>query len=195
MNETKIALTGKMRSGKSTVAEYLAKEYGFKRVSFSTELKRCVYYLFDIKTFDNRYGKPREILQKFGQFCRTIDNDVWVRKCFQEIKCLENLAKLLRRKDFRIVIDDLRQPNEYDRCRAEGFVIVRVTAPDSLRIERIEASGEGFDLEAFNHETEQYVDTFDVDYEIRNDSDLDSLYAQVDAIMRNLGVTKKTNKG
>lgn len=186
MNETKIALTGKMRSGKSTVAEYISKEYSFERFSFSTALKGYVYEIFGLSDFSGK--KPRRLLQDFGQFCRSIDPDVWVRHCFDAIRWRENMAG----RKLNIVIDDLRQPNEHDRCRAEGFVIVRVTAPDEVRIERMWDAGEVFDAETFEHETESYVDSFAVDYEIENGGSLAELYAQVDRMMDDLGVKKIT---
>lgn len=188
MNAVKIALTGKMRSGKNTVADYLEKEYGFVQFAFADSLKLIVTQLFGLDEEDGI--QYRKLLQKFGQYCRSIDPDVWIRQCFEDMMQYEFYYETCDGKKMPIVITDLRQPNEYDRCRAEGFVIVRVTAPDELRIERIKQMGEEYDDETLNHETEQYVDTFDVDYEIRNDSDLDSLYAQVDAIMHDLGVQK-----
>ena len=192
MNTVKIALTGKMRSGKSTVALYLVEKYGFKRFSFAEKLKKHANEIF------GEQANPRKLYQWFGQTMRQYDPDIWVRKCFESIE----MSRLVHETyyiegvngPFRVVIDDLRQQNEYERCRSEGFIIVRVTAPEEIRIDRLIDSGEEYDDATFYHETEMYVDNFVADYEIRNDGDFNSLHAQVDAIMRELDVTK-TNKG
>lgn len=171
-----IALTGKFRSGKDEVARYLCDKYGYKRFAFGDALKRHYHELFGPTT-----GKDREGYQWFGQTMRERDPNIWVRKCFAAID--EMRSEWFRT---RAVITDLRQPNEYDRCRSEGFVIVRINCPDEIRIGRARAAGDDFTTEDLHHETEQYVDTFGVDFEIDNSGTLDELYAQVDEIMAKL---------
>src|SRR5690625_5115450 len=83
----KIGLTGKMRAGKDTVADYLVENYGFKKFAFGDALKRYVHEIFDV----NQNEKPRDIYQRFGQYCRAIDEDVWVRKCFEDISFCRDL--------------------------------------------------------------------------------------------------------
>ncbi|WP_250629107.1 hypothetical protein [Bacillus subtilis] len=88
----------------------------------------------------------------------------------------------------RVLIEDCRQPNEHTRLRAEGFKIIRITAPESLRIERARKAGDDFDLDALKHPTELALLNFEVDYEITNDGTIDELYAKLDALMADLGV-------
>lgn len=176
-----IALTGKMRSGKDAIGKYLSENYGYERFAFGDELK---------DDFHRRYPeiprdpKPRIGYQSHGQLMRElVDKDVWVNKCFSEI----------RRRSYGDhallpVICDLRQPNEHSRCRAEGYVIIRVTAPESLRIHRAIESADKFDMSDLTHDTESHVDSFDVDYEIVNDGTIEELYAEVDAIMKRVSV-------
>ncbi|MGB9945336.1 hypothetical protein ACO0DA_20340 [Bacillus subtilis] len=83
----------------------------------------------------------------------------------------------------RVLIEDCRQPNEHNRLRAEGFKIIRITAPEDIRIERARKAGDDFDLAALKHPTELALQNFEVDYEITNDSTIDELYAKLDAIM------------
>src|SRR5690606_34022195 len=174
----KIALTGKLRSGKSAVAERLFYEHGFEwPISFGGKLKYYADRIFDVSEGDR---KPRAIYQQFGQLCRTIDEDVWIKHAeFSVQQALDS------RSTRGIVIDDMRQPNEYEWCRENGFVIVRVTAPEDVRLERARQAGDIFDADDLAHETESYVDSFEVDAEISNEGTLDDLYAQVDALIKN----------
>jgi dephospho-CoA kinase len=182
-----IAITGELRSGKDMVAEYLARHHGYTRFAFGDELKRYYHELFGPPE-----TKPREGYQTLGQFCRERDPDIWVRKCFEAMARKERQDDVYHsmpwnewsRVPFRAVISDLRQPNEFSRCRSEGYVIIRVTAPEALRIDRAIKSGDTFNLRDLTHDTESHARSFDVDYEIVNDGTLAELYAKVDAIMR-----------
>lgn len=181
-----IALTGKFRAGKDEVARYLTEKYGYTRFAFGDELKRYAHELFG-----GSNAKQRELYQWFGQTMRQRDPDIWVRKCFEAISLRERQVNAYYdmswnahlRQPFRAVITDVRQPNEFDRCRDEGYVIIRVIAPDELRIERARSAGDKFDEKTLDHETERCVDGFAVDYEIENSGTVDDLYAMVDSLM------------
>lgn len=183
-----IALTGHLRSGKDEIGNRLCQRYGYARFAFGDGIKDVCRRLYPDQFTDNK--KPRALLQGVGQALRQFDPDVWVRQCFESIdrrkmgiaSAYVNSGNWSAIPPFRDVITDLRQPNEYARCRAEGFVIIRVKAPTALRIQRA-AQTDNFTAADLAHETEQYVDSFDVDYEIVNDGTLDELYARVDAIM------------
>lgn len=176
-----IALTGKLRSGKDAAAAYLVSQYGYTRFAFGDALKRYYHQLFT----DYQIRKPREGYQWFGQTMRQRDPDVWVRKCFTEIYGYQADAPYFTGKKARpIVITDVRQPNEHGRCRAEGFVIVRVNCPDDIRMLRAQTAGDTFSFADLFHETEQHVNTFDVDYELDNSGSLADLHAQIDALLR-----------
>ncbi|MFS0841225.1 adenylate kinase [Paenibacillus sp. 1P03SA] len=166
----KLALCGGMRSGKDTVAEQLVFEQGFTRFAFGDELKRYAHDLFG-----DTGAKQRELYQWFGQTMRERDPNIWVRKCFEGIAIKEHCA----RQPFRPVITDLRQPNEYDALRREGFAIVRVHAPVEVRQKRAEAAGDIFRPEDMLHDTESHYNGFDVDYVIVNDGDLSQLEDEV----------------
>jgi len=188
----RIALTGRMRSGKSFIADYIQYKYGFDRVSFAAGLKRVSDDLFahlyepiyeDCPFSDDGkhrvgYRKPRAILQAVGQKMREIDEDVWIKQAEQTMRVYENL-----RSTKGVVIDDLRQPNEYEWTRANGFIIIRVEASEDLRLKRAEQAGDSFSEEDLAHDTEQHAEGFSVDYTIVNDGDLDDLKRQVDEIM------------
>lgn len=176
-NVIKIAITGKLRSGKDSAAWHLFYAHDFAvPIAFGTTLKNMYHSLFP---WVNKDAKPREAYQKFGQLMREqFDEDVWVKHAARSVD-----FALDSRKTVGVVISDLRQPNEYEWAKSNGFIIVRVTAPDELRIERAKAAGDDFSAEDLAHDTEQHVDGFAVDYEVVNDGSLADLYAQVDAVM------------
>lgn len=179
-----IALTGRLRSGKDEVAKYLVEKYGYTRFAFGDELKNDFHRRYPEIS---REPKPRIGYQNHGQLMRAlIGEDVWVRKCFDSINTQHYRRGQCEEPPLRVVITDLRQPNEYERCRTEGYVIIRVTCPDDIRIERARAAGDSFTDEDLRHETEQHVDTFAVDVEIDNSGSLDELYAQVDEVMASI---------
>lgn len=188
----RIALTGRMRSGKSTVADHLWLKHDFAKVSFASGLKltadRLFSHLYEPIYEDcpfseggrtiKEYRKPRALLQALGQKMREIDEDVWIKQAEQDVKLAEAW-----RSTAGVVIDDLRQPNEYEWARANGFIVIRVEAGEALRLERAEQEGDSFNEEDLAHDTEQHSDKFDVDYTIINDGDLADLERQVDEIM------------
>ena len=185
----KLALVGKLRAGKDTAARYLTLFYDFHPFAFADPLKR---YLHEIFPHVPREPKPRRLLQLFGQKMREIDPDVWINLTMRRIdeylrmypcECGGSALKP------RVVVTDCRQQNEYDRLRAEGFVFIRINTDDELRIRRALEAGDDFTAEDLAHETELLIDSFDVDYEIDNNGTTSELYEQIDAIMRELGVT------
>lgn len=170
-----IALTGYMGSGKNTVADYLSANYGYTQIAFADALKRYAQELFPDQFYN---GKPRELLQRFGQMMRELDPYVWINQLSERIN---------QRSDVdRWVITDLRQPNECEYCRAKGFVIIRVNCPLQIRLERLRERGDNFDFDTLRHETESYVNTFDVDYEIDNSGLWRDMAEQVDVIMQEI---------
>ncbi|MGD7046960.1 AAA family ATPase [Rossellomorea marisflavi] len=160
----KIALAGKMRSGKDTIAEFAVNTYGFKHFAFGDELKRHYHELFGEKE-----SKPRSGYQWFGQVARSHDPDIWVDKCFQTLNGYE---------DNNIIITDLRQPNEYKKCKEEGFYIIKVHCDDDLRLQRILSKNDSFNPDDLNHETEQHIDSYKCEYVITNNGTLEELEQQ-----------------
>ncbi|MBR8661149.1 AAA family ATPase [Brevibacillus sp. NL20B1] len=176
----KIALCGRMRSGKDSVAAYLIEKHGFVRFAFADELKRICRELFPDRFADG--SKPRTLLQGVGVAMREFDPDVWVNACMRHIQDTRDYLV----SPINVVITDLRFPNEYERLRAEGFVIIRVNASLETRIQRMIDAGDAFTAADLEHETERHIDTFAVDYEIDNNGSLAELYAQVDEIMADI---------
>lgn len=191
-NAKKIAITGKARSGKTELSHYAWMLYGFKEFDFSTVLKDEFHRLFPHIPRD---PKPRAYYQKFGQWLREIDPDIWVKMTMDNVHkyCFEDSLNKVNHKP-KVLVNGVRQPNEYQWLREEGFIIIRVNASDDLRIDRTHSAGDIFTESDLKHETESHIDTFKVDYEINNLGSIGEMYDQFDAIMRNIGVQSVSNK-
>ena len=174
MKHIKIALTGKMRAGKDTVYKMIEDELNYPKaqvtqLSFGEQLKHYANELFPYKVRD---GKPRKLYQDFGQLMRQIDPDVWVNQVDELLEQQEGYVFYFDKEERGLVISvitDLRQPNEYEYCKDNGFHIVRVNASDKARMVRMESTKDVVTVGDLNHETEQHIDTYRVDYEIENE--------------------------
>lgn len=170
----KIAVVGKMRSGKDTLAEYfLENDYAVK-LAFGDEIKRVANFYFPEIV---RQGKPRKLYQMIGQTFREFNPNIW-------IKFLD--TKLGRLKDFgldhRVVVSDVRQMNEYEYLKSQGFTVIKVWANDEIRRERIIKSGDVVNEEDFNHETETITDTIPCDYCVVNNGTLEEFMENIKII-------------
>lgn len=185
-NKVKVAVCGGMRSGKDTVADYLVERFGFEKFRFGDGIREVGKIAFP-EEFNGKQ-KPRKKLQDIGQYMRKVDPQVWVKYTLREI---ENSDAR------RVVISDLRQPNEYEALREAGFYIIRVEAPYEVRLRRAQESGDNFNPEHFNHETESHFDGFNVDYIITNDDyvSLQQLYQWTDEVFHHALVHRDTIKG
>jgi dephospho-CoA kinase len=173
----KVALTGKIRSGKSTAGNYLATFYDFTPFAFADALKRSFHTAFPHVP---GLPKPRAYYQKFGQWAReAMGETIWIDLTFKSVNSIN---------PERVLIEDVRNINEIEALRAEGYTIIRITAPEQLRIKRALDAGDDFTVHDLVHETELNVDTFDVDYDVWNGSGPLVLEWQLDAIMTELGV-------
>lgn len=185
-NAKKIAITGKARSGKTELSHYAWMLYGFKEFDFSAVLKDEFHRLFPHIPRD---PKPRAYYQKFGQWLREIDPDIWVKMTMAKVHeyCFEDALNKVNHKP-KVLVNGVRQPNEYQRLKDEGFTFIRVNTSDGLRIDRAKSEGDVFAEADLAHETESHIDTFEVDYEINNNDELIQLYGQFDKIMKDIGV-------
>jgi len=176
MNDViKIALCGKVRSGKDSVGALLTTRYDFyPKIAFGDTLKEIAH-----KTFPHipRIPKPRKLYIHMNEH-RTFYENVWLDPVARKVEYALDM-----RSTKGVVITDVRQQNEFDWCRANGFTIVRVTASDDVRIARAQRSKDVFDYEDLTHPTELEIDTFDVDYEIRNDGEYSDLVAEVERLV------------
>lgn len=128
-----IALSGKMTSGKSTVADYLVKVYGFQKVSFAEALRRELMATH----FTGVYEKPtplhlRELLIAWGKARRVQDPNYWLQFVEEKIEWCISMEELHNEIEPRIVIDDMRFQNELSMVLRYGAVPIRITKTEPL---------------------------------------------------------------
>ncbi|MGW0929568.1 deoxynucleotide monophosphate kinase family protein [Streptomyces sp. NPDC002644] len=178
-----VALLGKARAGKDTIAKRLVEEHGYTRLAFADPLKdlalnvnpvisttynvhvRLADYVADVGWELAKEWNPevRRLLQRLGQGVRSLTRDFWVSV----------LTEKLRRIDGPVVVTDVRYPNEAIAMRNLGFSLVRVQRWEALT-----------DPLADAHESEILMDDWPTDATIRNTGTLAELYEEADALAR-----------
>ena len=119
----KIAITGKMCSGKTTLSNYLCSlEPRFQVFSFGKKVKQVASDLFGMDPLI----KDRSLLTSLGQKMREIDPDVWINYVIKEAAEIDYC-----------LIDDLRYQNEYIALAKNGWKIIQLTMSDDLQEKRI----------------------------------------------------------
>lgn len=193
----KLALAGGLRVGKSEAEKYLVDMFDCSPFDFADSLKDDFHETFPMIP---RSPKPRKGYQLYGQLMRFIyGENYWVDKCFEKVKHYSELAWRYgwsHEHDeviFRPLITGVRQPNEFQRLREEGYFIIRISAPKELQIKRSLESGDVFKEEDLLHETEVTLMNEKVDYDIVNDGTIQDLHKKIDAVM--LDIAAKLSGG
>ena len=118
----KIAICGKMASGKTTVAQSLE---GFQVLSLAGEVKRVGRELFGMK------DKNRPLLQQIGMKMREIRESVWLDALIRE----SNKQELY---GYSVVCDDVRFINEANTLKADGWILIKLVITDDLQKQRLQ---------------------------------------------------------
>ncbi|PEM65297.1 hypothetical protein CN613_25470 [Bacillus pseudomycoides] len=178
--ELRIALIGKMRSGKDSVGGYLVGTKGFQRFAFGTGIKRVVQLLYPEV---NLLTKPRKLYQKIGQKLREFDPVIWINYLDYEVERWVYSAKKSRPDlSVHIVVTDVRQMNEVKYLKEQGYLLVKVETDEGIRLQRIKDAGDDYSEEDLCHETEIAVDTLPYDYLITNNGTLEELQIQAEQL-------------
>jgi hypothetical protein len=137
---SRIALSGKMCSGKTTASDAFISKWGsFKRVSIAGRLKEIATELFGMQQ------KDRELLQRLGTDIRIIDENAWLNVFFNNL-------------NGDVICDDVRYKNELDELNKNGFITVRLTIDPQIQMERIKELYPGFKTEQLTHKSETDLD-------------------------------------
>ena len=117
----KIAITGKICSGKSTLANKLKNILKLEKYSFADNVKKYAKEIFEMEY------KDRKLIQDFAEKMKEIDNNIWIKQLDKEIK-----------DKVHIVIDDLRFENEYNYLKKNNYYIIKLVIDKNQQIKRIE---------------------------------------------------------
>ena len=175
------------RTGKDTAAEALCRDLGFVRKGFADQLKELALAADPLVTSSTRtvntdigrgrlnwmvrsmggwdqakdtYPEVRRFLQDLGQGGRTVfGENFWIDRLMESLGDAE-----------RVVIPDVRHPNEADAIKAAGGVLIRINRPGRV------ASG---------HISETALVDYNFDEEFNNDRSIADLQATVVAWVKN----------
>lgn len=173
-----IGLIGAKRSGKDTVAARLTEAHDFERAAFADALKETMYDLnpliadgglrladyVDSIGWEAAKSKPevRRLLQAHGVAIRThVGEYVWT-------DVIHDRLTEARMRGTRLVITDVRFPNEVGLVESFGGIIARVERPGLTRDA------------ADAHISERALDGYTPHLVIVNDSTIEALYRAVD---------------
>ena len=181
MTYPNIALIGKKRAGKDTVADHLVRRYAYTRIAFADPLKELAYEIdpaigsatlageTGLRGVVDAYGwdgakslsEVRCFLQRLGVAMRERDEDYWLDQAAEKIAAA-------KRWNLPVVVTDVRFANEANYLAGCGFTLVRVTRP-----------GTGGD----SHISETELDDYPAEHTIHNSGTLPALYPQIDSLL------------
>ncbi len=119
----KLAICGKMCSGKSTLAKMICEiDSRYKIYSFGKKVKHVASDLFDMDPLH----KDRTLLTSIGTKMRDIDPDVWVNYVIKETQ-----------DQTHCIIDDLRYQNEYDALVKHGWSVIQLLIRPEVQESRL----------------------------------------------------------
>ncbi len=147
----RIAISGKMGAGKSTLAAGLATHFNAPILSFASGFKRLVEDAGVTK--ERNEALYRKLCQNIGGGMRLYDEDIWVKAFWTRFRDVATAS-------YRIphvapcIVDDMRYPNEFESLAGGGFYTVRLEVPAAVRATR---------RQLIDHESETALDQYAVD--------------------------------
>ena len=178
-----IGLSGYARSGKDTVAEMLCLNNGYQRKSFADPMRDALYRLnpiiignprteqIHLADYVDEFGwdeakahpEPRRLLQVFGTEVGRgmFGENFWVDQAFKQVTPTD-----------KYVFADVRFPNEADRVRQLGGVVVRINRHNHSAVN--------------SHISERALDNYMFDHFIYNDGTKEELSEEVLLLVKEL---------
>ncbi len=176
-----IGLSGKMGSGKDTFAGMLRDYHRFSTFAFAEHLKETAAFMtgLPLKHFIDPALKSellpgfdctsRRFMELLGTECgRAADPDFWVKRTMQKIA--EYWAD---HPGARVVVTDVRFPNEYAAIKDAGGFMVRIERTNNP-------------MPQTDHPSNTALDGFEFDHVVKNDHDLPMLRALASFCMAEL---------
>jgi adenylate kinase family enzyme len=164
----KIAILGKICSGKTTLANKLAEHFKLERIAFGDSVKKYTTEIFYMSY------KDRKLIQDFAEKMKEIDNDIWIKHLDKKIKDKNN-----------IIIDDLRFKNEYTYLKKNNFVIIKLVINKNQQIKRIKnlyGNNSNEHIERLNHISELYIDELNADFIVNPEDSIESIVNFIESL-------------
>lgn len=128
----KIAICGKMCSGKTTLCSAIIAKYpSYRRMSFAGKLYSICHDLFGMST--NPMHKDRRLLQDVGTAMKTIRNSVWIDYLMRSINTIDADGS----SSVDVIVDDGRFKDELVAMKNDGFILIRLRVDESVQIRRL----------------------------------------------------------
>jgi hypothetical protein len=200
-----IGLVGPQRAGKSTIANHLARHYGFEHMSLSSTLKQMAMCLglsdehvngslreIPSELICNR--TPRFVLQRIGDdFRMSVGEDLWTRITEQAIQTFEEECGTTG-AECLIVVDDVRHHHQAAMILRNGGYLVRVDGrgviPGRANLAFSRSLVGRAILHLFGsvpvHTSERHWQDISTDFVLLNDGDVFGLMDTVSAIVQPL---------
>lgn len=191
-----IGFSGKKRVGKDTAADVARVEHDFTPDAFAAPIKTIaqeVFGLEDHQVYGGAKGdvdpfwgmSPREIMQKTGtEFARhTFHKGIWV----------DSFKLRMQKTDAsKIVVSDVRFPNEVKAIQALGGYVIRIRRPEKepqtnwlLKKAALLWPRLADYLPAKYHQSETALDDFDdFDFTVLNDGDAQDFERVIDSLIK-----------
>lgn len=192
-----LGLAGRSGSGKDTAAQHLVQHYGFVQVAFADPIRDALEAWLDERGEDYAHLheprlKPlpikacngrsaRQLMQTLGDWGRAQHPLWWVQQLAHRIG-LANPDHLAPVHD-RIVVSDVRYPNEAAWLRQLGGHV--------LRVHRAAADSGAWTMRRTHHSSEEGLHAGWVHHEIDNHGSLAALHDALDTLMHRLGLRRQ----
>ena len=177
-----IGFTGKIGSGKSTAAKYLAEKYGYTRLNFKDALIKEVEERFPelLREMAELYNLGGQRFLTTSQYLKLVPRPLLLRRL------LQNYGTDVRRKDDSnywadkwellymeiknklVVVDDVRFLNEADKIRGYHGTIIRINGVTQTN--------------NATHSSEDEMSKIQVNGIITNHQSIDDLHFQLDKL-------------
>ena len=167
-NPLVIGISGKARSGKDTLGQFLCEEYRCLHYYFAKPLKEGARVMFNLteEQIENKeeviepWGmSPRKIYQLLGtEVGRGLDKQIWIKNAQMFVKSVPGRT---------VVITDVRFKNEAEWIRSQDGIVINVER-DSQTI-----------ITENTHSSENDIESDDYDLLIKNNGTIDEMCNEV----------------
>jgi dephospho-CoA kinase len=156
---------GKSGAGKSRAGEYLSRQFDVRHIKTGTICRQISRLLFD--------NEDKASTQRIDDALTVLDGSIFLRAALRSVQEQEGF-----------VIDALRFRGDMLLARDYHCKVIRIVAPDEVRIRRLQDRHQVFDpVSDGAHRSEIELDQVHVDFEVVNDGDLKAFDDKLSAIV------------